>query len=86
MIYEILFEKASIKSLSKLPADVQAKIIEVIEKLSENPRPHGSKKLEGREGYRVRIGDYRVIYLINDKTITVLILDIGKRKEIYKKK
>ena len=86
MSYQILFEKASIKSLSKLPAEAQVKIVEAIENLSENPRPNGSKKLEGREGYRIRIGDYRVIYLINDKKITVLILDIGKRKEIYKKK
>lgn len=86
MSYQILFEKASIKSLRKLPVDAQVKIIEAIEKLSEEPRPHGCKKLEGREGYRIRIGDYRVIYLINDNTVTVLILDIGKRKEIYKKK
>jgi mRNA interferase RelE/StbE len=86
MSYQILFEKASIKSLRKLPADAQVKIIEAIEKLSEEPRPHSCKKLEGREGYRIRIGDYRVIYLINDNTVTVLILDIGKRKEIYKKK
>lgn len=62
---------------------VQANIVVAIEGLSANPRPFGCKKLKGRPGYRIRIGDYRVLYMINDKEITVLIIDIGNRKEIY---
>jgi mRNA interferase RelE/StbE len=51
--------------------------------LSENPRPYGYKKLVGRDAYRIRIGDYRIIYEIEDKIITVTVIDVGHRKEIY---
>lgn len=83
MTYEILFEKAALKSLQKMPSDIQGKVISKIEELAEDPRPFGHKKLVGRSGYRIRIGDYRVIYTINDKIIRIYILDIGHRKEIY---
>jgi mRNA interferase RelE/StbE len=83
MTYEVLFEKAALRALQRTPSDTQIKIISKIEELAENPRPFGHKKLVGRSGYRIRIGDYRVIYTINDKTIRIYILDIGHRREIY---
>jgi len=51
--------------------------------LEENPRPPGSKKLKGRAGYRLRIGDYRVIYEIEDNILRVIVIDVGHRKDIY---
>ena len=53
-------------------------------RLSNNPYPHGYKKLKGRSGYRIRQGNYRVIYEINKQYSHILILDIGDRKEIYR--
>jgi mRNA interferase RelE/StbE len=86
LIYKVVFKKSAQKSLEQLPKVVIKKVSEKIDNLSENPRPLGCKKLEGRDGYRIRIGDYRVLYEINDTTITVLVMDVANRKEIYKKK
>ena len=59
-------------------------MIDKIRALSENPRPPGSKKLTGRGELRVRIGNYRVIYEINDYQLTVLVINVGHRKEVYR--
>ncbi|MHB9013787.1 MAG: type II toxin-antitoxin system RelE family toxin [Ignavibacteriaceae bacterium] len=53
--------------------------------LSANPRPYGYKKLQDSEFYRIRIGDYRVVYRIKDKELLILVIKIGHRKEIYRK-
>lgn len=82
-MYSIIFEKTAQKKLYKLPEAIRNKIISKISALKENPRPSGCKKLTGRPGYRIRIGDYRVIYLIEDGKLIVLILDVGDRKNIY---
>ncbi|WP_420902516.1 type II toxin-antitoxin system RelE family toxin [Pseudoflavitalea rhizosphaerae] len=55
----------------------------VILDLANNPRPHGYKKLKGRDGYRIRVGDYRVLYNIFDNILTVDVVNLGHRKEIY---
>ncbi|MGA0557011.1 type II toxin-antitoxin system RelE family toxin [Larkinella sp. VNQ87] len=57
--------------------------MEAIKALADNPRPFGCKKLKGRKGYRIRVGDYRVVYEINDGILVVLIIDVGHRREIY---
>lgn len=82
-MYSIIFEKSAQKKLYKLPSDARDKIIAKIQTLASNPRPHGSKKLTGRPGHRIRIGNYRVIYLIDDGMLTVLIIDVDDRKQIY---
>jgi mRNA interferase RelE/StbE len=51
--------------------------------LTDNPRPNGYKKLKGQDGYRIRVGDYRIIYQIQDKILVVEVIDLGHRKEIY---
>lgn len=58
-------------------------ILSSIGSLSENPRPQGYKKLKGRNGYRIRVGDYRVIYEIFDKILLIDVVDLGHRKDIY---
>ncbi len=83
--YTIQYARAARKDLEPLPGKVQDRIIEAIDALEDNPRPHGCKKLQGRDDqYRIRIGDYRVIYEIDDKTVTVLIIQISHRKDAYR--
>ena len=85
-MYTISFKESANKELQKLPRNAIAKIIPVIERLVNNPRPGGCKKLEGAKEnlYRVRVGDYRVIYLIEDTIRVVEIRKIGHRKDIYR--
>lgn len=83
-MYTIKFTSASQKQVQKLPSNIQNRIIQKIQDISASPRLSGYKKLTGREGYRVRTGDYRIIYLINDDELVVLIIDVDHRKQIYK--
>jgi mRNA interferase RelE/StbE len=82
--YEIIVSKSAAKELSKLPKQVNNKIIKVILALSGDPRPNGAKKLRGiSENWRIRIGDYRVIYAVADEILVVDIRKVGYRKDIY---
>ena len=72
------------KALRKINSKDRISIANVINKLSANPRPYGYKKLKDTEFYRIRTGDYRVIYQVNDKQLLILVIRIGHRKEIYK--
>jgi len=82
--YTILIEKSAQKDLSKSPQQDQNRIIKAIKNLSKNPHPSGSKKLSGREAWRIRVGTYRVIYEIHEDKQIVLVVVIGHRKEIYR--
>ncbi len=73
------------KVLEKLPGDIYERIRDDIRSLSLDPRPLGCKKLVGRNGWRLRVNQHRIIYEIDDKKRTVIILDIGNRKEVYRK-
>ena len=81
--YTVTLTKGAAKQLDKLSDVVAKPILKSIESLSANPRPNGYKKLKGRDGYRIRIGDYRVIYSIHDKMLLVEVVDVGNRKDIY---
>ncbi len=83
MAYNLLIERRVIKFLAKIPNVYKQKIVTVIDELKNNPKPVGAKKLVGRDGWRIRINDYRIIYIINNKTNTVLIINAGHRKSIY---
>ena len=84
-VYEILLSKAARKQLSTFPAFIDNKIIEDITALSVSPRPAGCKKLKGyHHSFRIRVGDYRIIYEIEDKILRILVIAIGHRKDIYK--
>jgi mRNA interferase RelE/StbE len=84
MPYKIVFTKTAEKNLLSLPTVWQKKILAKIEAMKENPRPNGYAKLTGRPGYKYRVADYRIIYMVEDEVLTVLILDIGNRKEVYR--
>ncbi|MFN2458723.1 MAG: type II toxin-antitoxin system RelE/ParE family toxin [Chitinophagaceae bacterium] len=71
------------KTILKLPSAIASRIENALLLLEENPRPPDCKKLKGRDGYRIRVGDYRIIYEIEDKVLKVIVLDVGHRKEIY---
>ncbi len=85
-MYKIELSKRSIKELKKLPKFQQKKIAVKIDRISKNPYSRNAKKLIGEKDlFRVRSGDYRIIYQVKDKILLILILKIGHRKEIYKK-
>ncbi|MDY0081450.1 MAG: type II toxin-antitoxin system RelE/ParE family toxin [Ignavibacteriaceae bacterium] len=83
-MYKIEILSSADKNLRRINSKDREKIALGISKLSNNPRPHGSKKLKGSEFYRLRIGDYRVIYLIKDNRLIVVVVRIGHRREIYR--
>ena len=83
-MFEIKFKKKAIKALSRINNPNYNNIIKVIDNLAENPRPNGYKKLTGRDGYRVRVGSYRIIYDIFDTKLIIEIVNVGSRGDIYK--
>jgi mRNA interferase RelE/StbE len=83
-VYEVLLSKAARKQLAAFPVFIHNKLIEDISNLSSLPRPAGCKKLRGyKNSYRIRVGDYRIIYEIEDKLLRILVIAIGHRKNIY---
>lgn len=82
--YKVVVSKSAAKELSKLPLTVNNRIIKAVIKLSVDPRPQGSKKLKGgSENWRIRIGDYRIVYAIDDELFIVDVRKVGHRKDIY---
>lgn len=81
--YTIVLTKKAQKALDKLSDIVVNPILIAIEELADNPRPYGHKKLKGRPAYRIRIGDYRVIYEIFDNKLVIDVIAVGHRKDIY---
>ena len=81
--YEIEIRKAAQKSLKEIPRKDQLRISGVIDSLAENPLPPKALKLTGRDGYRIRVGNYRVIYTFNNRVFKVLVIQIGHRKNAY---
>ena len=84
MAYTVIVNRAAEKELDRLPQKVHQRIMRRLIELESNPRPHGVQKLHGHDGYRVRIGDYRVLYLINDEAQVVEVLAVGHRREVYR--
>ena len=83
MAYQLTIKKKAIQALEKINDPDYSKIKSAIYSLADDPRPHGYKKLKGREGYRIRVGNYRVIYEIFDDLLIVEVINIGNRKDIY---
>jgi mRNA interferase RelE/StbE len=81
--YTVLILPSAQKQLSKLPNAIATRIEDKLLELEQDPRPPGCKKLKGRDAWRIRIGDYRVIYEINDGQLIVTVITIGHRREVY---
>ena len=85
MAYQVSILPAALRQVSKLPRIVQERIQQRIDALADDPRPPGTKALAGRSGFcRIRVGDYRVIYEIRDEILTVLVVRVGHRREVYR--
>jgi len=82
--FTVRIERAALKFLGQLKAADRKRIGAALSLLQENPIPPRAKKLTGRDGYRIRVGDYRIIYEIQKGILVVLIIDIGHRREIYR--
>ena len=83
--YRIVFRKSVARDLRPIPNRDLRKILATIESLSEDPRPSGVEKLSGQDRYRLRQGNYRIIYEINDKEVVVLVVKVGHRKDVYRR-
>lgn len=84
--YKIKFKNSAEKELGKLPQQIVPQIISSIQKLAENPFPHGVKKLKGTEkSYRIRVGDYRILYTVAKKILTIEVIRIRHRKDVYRR-
>jgi mRNA interferase RelE/StbE len=83
MAYAIEFRSRVLKALLKINEPHYSAIKKQIYDLADEPRPKGYRKLKGRKGYRIRVGDYRVIYEIIDEILLIDVIDLGHRKDIY---
>lgn len=84
MRYSLEFVPSARKALAKLPWEVRKRIQAAIDRLADNPLPPGVQKLQGEPGYRVRVGDYRIIYDVEHGRLTILVIRIGHRREVYR--
>ncbi|WP_333877530.1 type II toxin-antitoxin system RelE family toxin [Methylobacter sp.] len=86
MTYKLSLKPLAEKQFAKLSKTIQKRLFAAFLTLSDNPRPHGSLKLQGHpDCYRVRVGDYRIVYTIDDQQLKVLVLTLGHRQDIYDK-
>lgn len=84
MAYKVRYERPAQKALAKLPRRDSERIVTAVRSLELDPRPTGAKKLTGAPGWRIRVGDYRIVYTINDGELVVIVIKIGHRREIYR--
>lgn len=85
MPFRIEWKKSTRKDLRKLPASTEERIIEAVENLAENPFPHGVEKLSGSQhAYRIRLGDYRIVYEVVNELKLIEIQRVRHRKDVYK--
>jgi mRNA interferase RelE/StbE len=82
--YRLLIRHSAEKEMDALPESIHGRLSAKILALQDQPRPMGSCKLQGGVGYRIRVGDYRVIYVIDDKSQTVHITAVAHRRDIYR--
>ncbi len=83
-MYEILITETAEKVLDKLPVQTAERLINAIYKLADQPRPPKCIKLSGSENYRIRVGDYRIIYSIQDDVLLIEVLKVGNRRDVYR--
>ncbi|MBI4596863.1 MAG: type II toxin-antitoxin system RelE/ParE family toxin [Candidatus Omnitrophica bacterium] len=83
-MYGLRYDRRTLKELRPIPARDTARILSVVETLKDNPRRHGVEKMAGSEGYRIRIGDYRVLFTIDDVQRLVTVYRIKHRREVYR--
>lgn len=83
MAYAVTLSSAAEKQLSKLDHSIARRLTDAMARLVDQPRPSGCKKLTGIDAWRIRVGDYRVVYQIRDERLFILVIRIGHRREVY---
>jgi mRNA interferase RelE/StbE len=83
--YRVEVRPAAEKSLRRIDPSMRARIRGAVALLAIDPRPPASRRLRGRDGYRVRIGDYRILYRIEDDVLVVVVVTVGHRREVYER-
>ena len=84
MRYRVILPKSVQTDLDRLPDELVTRILARLTELEGQPRPPDVKKIKGRSAWRIRVGDYRVIYEIHDRELQVLVVTVGHRREIYR--
>lgn len=84
MPYRVLILRRAQRELGDLPTAAYQRVCDAIRSLGSEPRPAGCRKLTGRDGWRIRVGDYRVIYEVDDSSRTVTVLHVGNRRDVYR--
>lgn len=85
MLYQIEFSRQADRQFRSLPSQIRQRLRLRIDALAARPRPHGSEKLSGYEQfYRIRVGDYRIVYAVEDDRLLVLVVKVGHRREVYR--
>ncbi len=82
--YSVLIKRSAAKELEEVPRKDREKLVTKIRGLAVDPRPQGSEKLTGDDRYRIRHGDYRVVYEVDDTSVIVLVVRVAHRREIYR--
>jgi len=83
--YELIFQPSAAREIRKLPRDVVARIKKVTDALCDTPRPSDARRLSGQHGmWRIRVGDYRIVYEINDDKLSVLVVRVAHRGKVYR--
>ena len=83
--YRVEFKPSAAKAVRKLDAESRRRVIARAEALADDPRPPGAEKLEGMPDlYRIRVGDYRIIYQVTDRILLVLVVRVGHRRDVYR--
>ncbi len=83
--YDLRIKPSAVKEIDGIPRKRErARVVRRISSLAQDPRPDGCAKLSGVEAYRVRQGDYRIVYVVDDETRTVLVVKVGHRRDVYR--
>jgi mRNA interferase RelE/StbE len=84
--YTVIVNRSARKAIESMPREVQRRIVNRLDELEENPRPPDMKVLKGGDGeVRIRVGDYRILYMIEDCVLTVVVIKVGNRRDVYRK-
>ena len=82
--YKIEIKRSAVKEIERLPRKEITVVLDKVRLLADNPRPSDCKKLSGQEKYRIRCGDYRILYLIEDDVLIICVVKVGHRKDVYR--
>jgi len=83
--FEVLIKRSAVKEIESIPLKKdRQRAVSTIRRLAENPRPPGSRKLSGRDRYRIRQGSYRIVYAVEDERLIVYVVKVGHRRDVYR--